>query len=99
MALGKPQLLNIFCFFFGLSLEVLGDDLNSDATMVKFVLAFSSTWLLYAVPLRININVQIIDENQCQGIEEWGRQRASITIGTMNKNACAFVSEFGQVCC
>lgn len=62
-------------------------------------LPFHSHGLLYAVPLRININVQIIDEDQCQGNKEWGKQRASITIGTMNKDTCAFVSEFGQVCC
>lgn len=91
--------LTSFFLFFGVSPGVLGDDLNSDATMVKFVFAFSFTRLLYAVPLRININVQIIDEDQCQGNKEWGKQRASITIGTMNKDTCAFVSEFGQVCC
>ena len=62
--------LTSFFLFFGVSPGVLGDDLNSDATMVKFVFAFSFTRLLYAVPLRININVQIIDEDQCQGNKE-----------------------------
>lgn len=50
--------------FFGVSFRVLKEDLNSGPTVVTFASAFSFAWLPYTIPLRRNVNVQIIDENQ-----------------------------------
>lgn len=78
MTLGKPWLLPL-CPFSGISLGVLKDD--SGPTMVRFSPVFCFAWLLLAIPLRININVQSIDENQEEGIKEWEKQKASFTMG------------------
>lgn len=75
---GKPWVVNT-CPLLRIFFEVLKDDLNSGPTMVKFACVFSFAQLLSAIPWRINVSLQSIDENQGEGIKEQEKHKASFT--------------------